>query len=239
MKKKAFRFPMSHTESIIGWVYVFVHVFAMTYILSALNIYVFPAMGFQLSTGNLNLLYYGIGFIFLLTTLFKFMKQSFADLCSNVLDTLIGVGAGYILYILLSYAVSSFLSLFLSDLTNPNSSAVINETRLHPNTMLAIGVLLAPIVEEILFRGVVFGTLRKKSRLLAYVVSSVFFSIYHLWSYLIYSFNPVLLLFLVQYVPAGIVLAWSYERGRNVWCPVFLHMLINYISISIEISFGL
>lgn len=239
MKKKAFRFPMSHTESIIGWVYVFVHVFAMTYILSALNIYVFPAMGFQLSTGNLNLLYYGIGFIFLLTTLFKFMKQSFADLCSNVLDTLIGVGAGYILYILLSYAVSSFLSLFLSDLTNPNSSAVINETRLNPNTMLAIGVLLAPIVEEILFRGVVFGTLRKKSRLLAYVVSSVFFSIYHLWSYLIYSFNPVLLLFLVQYVPAGIVLAWSYERGRNVWCPVFLHMLINYISISIEISFGL
>ena len=238
MKKKAFRFPMSHTESIIGWVYVFVHVFAMTYILSALNIYVFPAMGFQLSTGNLNLLYYGIGFIFLLTTLFKFMKQSFADLCSNVLDTLIGVGAGYILYILLSYAVSSFLSLFLSDLTNPNSSAVINETRLNPNTMLAIGVLLAPIVEEILFRGVVFGTLRKKSRLLAYVVSSVFFSIYHLWSYLIYSFNPVLLLFLVQYVPAGIVLAWSYERGRNVWCPVFLHMLINYISISIEISFG-
>lgn len=239
MKKKAFRFPMSHTESIIGWVYVFVHVFAMTYILSALNIYVFPAMGFQLSTGNLNLLYYGIGFIFLLITLFKFMKQSFADLCSNVLDTLIGVGAGYILYILLSYAVSSFLSLFLSDLTNPNSSAVINETRLNPNTMLAIGVLLAPIVEEILFRGVVFGTLRKKSRLLAYVVSSVFFSIYHLWSYLIYSFNPVLLLFLVQYVPAGIVLAWSYERGRNVWCPVFLHMLINYISISIEISFGL
>ena len=239
MKKKAFRFPMSHTESIIGWVYVFVHVFAMTYILSALNIYVFPAMGFQLSTGNLNLLYYGIGFIFLLTTLFKFMKQSFADLCSNVLDTLIGVGAGYILYILLSYAVNSFLSLFLSDLTNPNSSAVINETRLNPNTMLAIGVLLAPIVEEILFRGVVFGTLRKKSRLLAYVVSSVFFSIYHLWSYLIYSFNPVLLLFLVQYVPAGIVLAWSYERGRNVWCPVFLHMLINYISISIEISFGL
>ena len=238
MKKKAFRFPMSHTESIIGWVYVFVHVFAMTYILSALNIYVFPAMGFQLSTGNLNLLYYGIGFIFLLTTLFKFMKQSFADLCSNVLDTLIGVGAGYILYILLSYAVSSFLSLFLSDLTNPNSSAVIDETRLNPNTMLAIGVLLAPIVEEILFRGVVFGTLRKKSRLLAYVVSSVFFSIYHLWSYLIYSFNPVLLLFLVQYVPAGIVLAWSYERGRNVWCPVFLHMLINYISISIEISFG-
>ena len=43
----------------------------------------------------------------------------------------------------------------------------------------------------------------------------------------------------VQDVPAGIVLAWSYERGRNVWCPVFLHMLINYISISIEISFGL
>ena len=239
MKKRAFRFPMTKTEGVIGWVYVFVHVFAMTYILSALNTYVFPAMGFQLNNGYLNLLYYGIGFVFLLTTLFKFMKQSFADLCSNVLDTLIGVGAGYILYILLSYAVNSFLGLFLTDLTNPNSSAVATETRLNPNTMLAIGVLLAPIVEEILFRGVVFGTLRKKSRLLAYAVSSVLFSIYHLWSYLIYSFNPVLLLFLVQYVPAGIVLAWSYERGRNVWCPVFLHMLINYISISIEISFGL
>ena len=236
MKKRAFRFPMTKSEAVIGWVYVFVHTFAMVYILSALNAYVFPALGFTLSSTYLNLVYYMFGFIFLLIFLNRYMRESFGDLCSNLLDTLIAVVAGYAVYMLLMFGVSLLLGLFMNDLTNPNSSAVINETKLNPNSMLAIGVLLAPVVEEILFRGVVFGTIRRKSRLAAYIVSAVFFSLYHLWEYLVYSFSVVNLLFLIQYVPAGIVLCWCYERGRNIWCPVFMHMLVNYISISVSIG---
>ena len=230
---------MNKTESIVGWVYLFVHMFAMVYLVSALNNYVFPRMGFQLSSGHLNLLYYGIGFVFLLITMFRYLKESFADLCSNVFNTLIGVLAGYILYILFSNLVGYFLSIFLQELTNPNSQAVSAETRLNPNTMLAVGVLLAPIVEEVLFRGVAFGTLRRNNVLLAYAVSSVLFAVYHLWQYFIYSYNSALFLYLLQYIPAGIVLAWSYERGRNIWCPVFLHMLINYVSMTVTIRMGL
>ena len=201
MKKKPFLHPMSKTESILGWVYVFVHAFAMGYILNALNAYVFPAMGFHLNSANLNLLYYGVGFVYLLIALFKFLKQSFSDLGGNILNTLVGVFGGYAAYMLLMYLVSMLLTLVIYGSVNPNSAAVAEETRLNPNTMLAIGVLLAPIVEEILFRGVVFGTLRKKSRLLAYAVSTLFFAVYHLWDYLLFSFSPALLLMLVQYVP--------------------------------------
>ncbi|MGM9522428.1 MAG: lysostaphin resistance A-like protein [Oscillospiraceae bacterium] len=236
MKKKAFHLPMNKTEAIVGWIYVFIHTFAMVYILMLLNAYIFPKLGFTLSSSYLNLTYYAFGFVFLLIFLFKFLKESFADLCSNLLDTLIAVVAGYFIYIALMYAVNFLLGLFLNELTNPNSSAVISETKLNPNTMLAIGVLLAPVVEEVLFRGVVFGTIRRKHRITAYIVSSVFFAVYHLWEYIVYSFSPAILLYLIQYIPAGLVLGWCYERGRNLWCPVFLHMIINYISISVSIG---
>lgn len=236
MKKLAFRHPMNQTEAIIGWVYVFVHMFALSFILLFLNQRVFPSMGFTLSTSDLNLLYYAIGFIFLLVFLFKFLRTSFSDLCAHILDTLIALLVGYFAYIAMMQLVSLLLSLFMDSLTNPNSAAVATETKLNPNTMLAIGVLLAPVVEEILFRGVVFGTIRRKHRVLAYVVSAVLFAFYHLWEYMLVSPSPTLLLYMLQYIPAGIVLGWCYERGQNLWCPVFLHMIINYISISVTIG---
>ena len=236
MKRKAFHLPMNQTESIVGWVYVFVHTFAMTFLLAALNNYIFPRMGFQLSETNLNLLYYIVGFLFLLAFLFHFWRESFADMCGAVPDTLIAVIVGYVAYVLLMNLVSGALGFFLKNLTNPNSAAVIQSTKLNPNKMIVIGVLLAPVVEETLFRGVVFGTIRRSSRLAAYIVSALFFSVYHLWSYFLYQYAPSLFLYLLQYIPAGLVLAWCMERGRSFWASVFLHMIINYVSITVTIG---
>ena len=236
MKKKGFLHPMNQVESIVGWVYVFVHMFAMTFILSALNNHVFPGLGFQLNTTWFNLLYYSVGFFFLLGFLFHFLKESFADMCGNFMNTLVAVLAGFVAYIFLSGLINYVLSFFLSDLTNPNTAAVNHVTKLNPNKMLVIGVLLAPVVEETLFRGVVFGTLRTKNAIAAYVVSTFMFSFYHLWQDIIFSFSPQTLLYLLQYVPAGLVLGWCYEHGRSVWAPVFLHMVINYVSITVTIG---
>ena len=49
--------------------------------------------------------------------------------------------------------------------------------------MKAVSIFLVPIVEEMLFRGVVFGSIRPRSRLWAYVVSVAAFSVYHVWSF--------------------------------------------------------
>ncbi len=227
---------MTTTEKIVGWIYVFIHMFALVLLLNFLNSTLFPAIGFTLEDKWINLIYYATGFVFLLVFMFNFWRESFGDLCQHITDTLIAVLVGYIAYILLSYLVNLILSFILDTLTNPNSAAASSMTKLNPNTMLAIGVFLAPVVEETLFRGVVFGSLRERNIVLAYVVSSFLFSVYHLWEYMVYRFDPVMLLYLLQYLPGGIVLAAVYEKGQNIWCPVFLHMIINYVSLSITIG---
>jgi hypothetical protein len=227
---------MNKTESIVGWIYLFVHMFALGYIVALLNIYVFPVFGFTLSDLHLNLLYYGISFLFLLCFLFHFMRSSFGELCAHKMDTLTSILICYFVYMISLYAVALFLNIFLDNLENPNDAAVTSMAKLNPNTMIVIGVLLAPIVEEVLFRGVVFGTIRKKSRVLAYIVSALLFAVYHLWEYMLTGFSWDLVLYLLQYLPAGIILCWCYERSKNIWGSVFLHMMINYVSITVSIG---
>lgn len=234
--KNAFPFPMSKTEAIVGWVYVFVHTFALSVLVELLGIYVFPLLHIPVTPANVNFAYYAFSFIFLLIFLFKFWRDSFRILWSNVLQTLGTIVISYFVYLALGYLVTLLLDLFLDDLVNPNSAAVSTVMKLNPNTMIAIAVLLAPVVEETLFRGVVFGTIRKKSRIAAYLVSTLFFAVYHLWSYLLDGFSWQIVLYLVQYIPAGIVLAWCYERSENLWGSVFLHMIINYVSVTVTLG---
>ena len=137
---------------------------------------------------------------------------------------------------LLSLLVSFLLSFLLDNQVNPNSQAVSDLTALNPDAIKAVAILLAPIVEEVLFRGVLFGTVRKKSRIFAYILSTVAFAFYHLWQYFLTGFSWHLLLYMLQYVPASIALAWSYEKGRSIWSPVFLHMIMNFLTISIDIG---
>ena len=96
--------------------------------------------------------------------------------------------------------------------------------------MLAASVIFAPIVEETLVRGVVFGTIRPASRVLAYIVSALLFTLMHNWQY--FGLHPFvsILLSCLPYLPASVALAWVYEKGGTIWAPITLHALINAMS---------
>jgi membrane protease YdiL (CAAX protease family) len=136
------------------------------------------------------------------------------------------------------YLVSLFL-LFFNVGANPNDEIIIEHIKINPNTMIAVTVLLGPVVEETLFRGVVFGTIRRKNRTAAYLVSFIVFAVYHLWEYILVAISTTgasgwsLILNLLQYLPGSLALAWCYERSNTLWAPIFLHMLINALNISV------
>jgi membrane protease YdiL (CAAX protease family) len=96
--------------------------------------------------------------------------------------------------------------------------------------MVLCGVVLAPMVEETLVRGLIFGAIRRKSRVLAYIVSVLFFSAIHVWQFLLTENVWPVLLAAVQYIPAGIALGWTYEKSNNIWAPIFMHMIVNAVS---------
>jgi membrane protease YdiL (CAAX protease family) len=94
---------------------------------------------------------------------------------------------------------------------------------------LIIGIsIMAPITEELLFRGVVQGEFRKAMpEPVAIVLQAVIFAFYHLQPVQIsYALIPGLLL--------GMAYAWS----RSIWVPILMHMLFNFLGSVLPILVG-
>lgn len=87
--------------------------------------------------------------------------------------------------------------------------------------LLLLGILVAPVVEETFFRGYLLPALRARmgSGISNFLQAAVFSTIhFHLQSF-------VALFFL------GVVLAWQYNKTRNLIAPVVTHSLFNLINI--------
>ncbi len=94
--------------------------------------------------------------------------------------------------------------------------------------MVAAGGVLAPITEEILFRGIIFGWLRRKTSLLASaLLSAAVFGAAHFQpdpgeaiAHMTYAFG------------VGLFLAYVYQRAGSLWASIATHVTINTIAIS-------
>ncbi len=81
-------------------------------------------------------------------------------------------------------------------------------------------VILAPLWEELIFRGLIFGYLKSRmSVFAALLVSSLIFSAYHLNEA---ALMPLLIV--------GIATGYVYERTRSLYFAIFFHALFNALS---------
>jgi len=89
--------------------------------------------------------------------------------------------------------------------------------------MIVIGGLLAPLAEEIIFRGMLYGWLRRFMGLLpAAFLSAAVFGLVH-------GMYPVIAAAFV----VGLALAYIYERTGSLWAPAIVHATQNCIAMSI------
>jgi len=112
---------------------------------------------------------------------------------------------------------------------NPNNSAIFDFAGQNTGAMAAMAVFMAPIVEEPLFRAGFFAPIRKHSRLAAYAVTILLFAVYHIYPYALD--DPRQWVYILQYVPVTFLLCRAYERTNSVWTSVFMHMLVNGVSV--------
>ena len=82
---------------------------------------------------------------------------------------------------------------------------------------LFIGGVLSPITEEIAFRGVLYGFIRRWGMLAAVVGSTILFVLAH-------SIQGA---FPLTQIVGGLVFAVAYERERNLIVPIVIHILGN------------
>jgi uncharacterized protein len=94
---------------------------------------------------------------------------------------------------------------------------------LDPWLVVLAVVIVAPIGEEVFFRGVVFNAWRREGgRGWAYIGSAALFAVIHL------SLAAVVPIFLL-----GLVLARVYERTDSLVAPIVLHAVFNAISVAL------
>ena len=84
-------------------------------------------------------------------------------------------------------------------------------------TFFLMGAIIAPVGEEIFFRGILYGFFRKWGILAAVVLSTLFFVIPHT------AGNAIPITQLI----GGILFAVSYELEKNLLVPITIHCLGN------------
>lgn len=221
---------MTPTERVLGWIWLPVNTFLLP-ILAAVYVYANPD---QLSDGALNLVTFAVSAVALLLMLHRFWRESFHRMLDRPGRCLGSMLLGGLVNYALSLAVSPVLLLALDGaVDNPNNAALLEIAQQDLGMIKAASVFLAPLVEETLFRGVVFGSLRPRRRVLAYALSTGLFSLLHVWQYILVSADASLLVYALQYIPSGVALAYCYERSGSIWPPIFLHMLLNTVAFTV------
>ena len=115
--------------------------------------------------------------------------------------------------------------------TNLNDTTISAQIDDAPRLTLIIIVLIAPFVEEVLFRGLVFGNLKGKSLAVGYVLSCLLFALSHVWEFIIVEQSVSQFLLMVKYLVPGFMLAWVYDRSGTLWTSIALHAAVNALAL--------
>ena len=220
-EKLPFTSTMSRFERAAALAYIPIHVYLLPQLL------VRALGGRELSPAALNAICYMIAAVVLFFCLRRFLRREFDALCDYGPGVLLEVARHYGVLLLCNMGVVAAQQL-LGHANNPNNAAVFAMAGEDLGLTAAMAVFLAPIAEEAMFRGGVFGLLRKYSRAAAYAVSMLAFAVYHVWVYALD--DPAAWLYLLQYLPASFLLARIYEKTNTLWASIFLHMTVNGVA---------
>ena len=136
---------------------------------------------------------------------------------------------GFVAYWLLNFLLAQVLFAIDTNFTSINDVTIQSLVKDNYFLMFVGSVILVPITEECLFRGLVFRGMYDRSPILAWVLSVGLFSAVHIVGYVgSYPIQTLLLCFL-QYIPAGICLAGAYRLSGSLLSPILIHALVNFV----------
>lgn len=146
------------------------------------------------------------------------------------LGLIIGSAVGLILVLPM---IGVVLTMLVGHPTISQNQASINQTLqggvLTQIAMVFLAVVIAPLIEETMFRGVVMNTWFKNNRYYADVLlSAVLFGVFHTTADL--SFVTV-----TPYVVMGAVFALIYRKIGNLAVNIYTHMLYNAIVVGVSL----
>ncbi|MBC1333875.1 CPBP family intramembrane metalloprotease [Listeria booriae] len=134
---------------------------------------------------------------------------------------------GFVALLIGQYIAIAIMSMFGVGGASQNTEMLGELARAVP-LMIVFTSVLAPILEEIVFRKIIYGGLASGMNIhVAAVISSLFFGLMHMD-----------LAYLLVYFVIGLILCYMYTKTKRIAVPIAAHMLMNVIAMIIQFTMG-
>jgi membrane protease YdiL (CAAX protease family) len=138
----------------------------------------------------------------------------------------------YIMMYVSVLVISVVLTYVAQSDQSQNQVLIIEAMKINPTFVILSAVIMAPLVEEIVFRGVLYRKLRNVNRYgIAIAVSAISFGLMHVLQSILEQ-NFIDLPFVVVYIVLGLFFTKIYEETGKLSNAIILHFINNAVGIA-------
>lgn len=212
-------------ETIFGLCYLVAQQFPIPFLLTLLM----ALIGLTTTDLWINFIFFAFNFTVITVVFRRYLLEELRTFVSKPFSVIGLCVIGFVIYWIANIFVGLVLALFFPGYHNPNDANIASMAGDQFWVMFIGSVILVPVVEETLHRGVVFGLADRFSRPLAYFLSTVLFALIHVIGYVGVLKPQYVLVAMLQYVPAGLCLSWAYARSNTIVAPILIHTAVNLL----------
>ena len=231
MARRAAASHMNHTERVAGTIFFVVYLLVLPFLANRIFALIETLLDTTISDSLANILYYYILFAAVVLLFHSFLGKTSSRFINNLNRALGSFCMGLFVFYGANELLYRIANVLFDSHTNLNDMTIAAQINSAPRMTVLIVVFLAPFVEEVMFRGLVFGCLREKSRMAAYVVSCFLFAFLHVWTVAFTDWNWSYFILMLQYLVPGLVFAWGFEHSGTLWTSILLHATVNALSL--------
>lgn len=170
-----------------------------------------------------------LGLVITLILLRKDLTANYRSIQRSSVGETIAWSIGGIFLAMLAQGVAANIEvqLFGIEAGSENTQQIMELVRMTPLLIIVVSVI-GPILEEIIFRKIIFGSLYKRFNFfISGIVSSVLFAVVHM------EFEHLLL-----YSAMGFTFAFLYVKTKRIIVPIFAHVAMNTLVVVIQTVFA-
>lgn len=208
------------------WIILFTYIGAQfsVIVLAPLLYFLSPLTGMEAQIHG-NILGFVLGLLIILHFLKDEMKRfewSFTTFKEIFIWTILGVVLAYI-----AQTIASLIEvhLFEVDVDSENTTLLVEITKNVPIFVIVV-TIIAPVLEEIVFRKIIFGFFYTKTNFfIAATLSALIFGVVHQE-----------LTHLLIYASMGFVFAYLYVKTKKILVPILVHVILNSVTMIVQLS---
>ncbi|WNS75953.1 CPBP family intramembrane glutamic endopeptidase [Bacillus sp. DTU_2020_1000418_1_SI_GHA_SEK_038] len=167
-----------------------------------------------------------ITLIITLALLRKEMKESLSLRNATSAGSSIAWAIGGVFLALFAQSIAANIENLIGiEMGSENTQQIIRLIQASP-LVVVVSSIIGPILEEIIFRKIIFGTLYQRLNFfLSALISSVIFALAH------FEFEHILL-----YSAMGFTFAFLYVKTKQILVPIFAHVAMNTLVVIIQFN---